>query len=324
MNRVLASHPLPPEAIKRYEGRLSIDIPAEPLPYEALLDRLKSYDALFLLRGRADARLIAQNKHLKAIANFGVGYDNIDIACATAYGIAVINTPNAVTEATAEQAVALMLSAMRGTARHDRELRRGVWNAPPFSDADTTANGKTLGIVGLGRIGKSVARRARALGMHICYHNRRRLPESEEAALGARYLDLDALLGQSDCVSLHLPYTPENHGMFNKAAFDKMKPGAYLINTARGKLVNEEDLAHALQTGALRGAGLDVFADEPHVSPALLALENVTLAPHLGSATLETRLAMLHESLDGLCEALAGGVPCNIVNPEVLAKKNAR
>jgi glyoxylate reductase len=241
-----------------------------------------------------DAGIInSAGDRLKLIANFGAGVDHIDLAAARAKGIMVSNTPGVFTEDTADMTMALILSVPRRLAEGEKLMRSGQWAGwAPSAMLGHRVGGKLLGIIGMGRIGLAVARRARAFGLSIHYHNRRRLPEAIEEELGASYhASVDTLLRISDVVTIHCPHTSETHEMVNAARIGAMKPTAYLINTARGEIVDEKALVAALQTGRIAGAGLDVYTHEPAVDPALLALDNVVLLPHLGSATIEGREA---------------------------------
>jgi glyoxylate reductase len=288
-----------PESV---EGRLSALFDATlnsddgPIGRDALEAALRACDVLVpSVAEPVDGALIAAaGPQLGLIANFGVGVDNIDLAAARARGIAVTNTPGVLTEDTADVALALMLMAARRLGAAERALRRGEWRGwGPTDQLGTSLTGKRLAIVGMGRIGQALARRAAALGMRIDYHNRRRLDAAAERAVGARYrADLDAMLRDADMVSLHVPYTPETHRLIDRRRLRLLRREAFLINTARGAIVDEEALIEALQAGAIAGAGLDVYASEPHVDPRLVALENVVLLPHVGSATVETRTAM--------------------------------
>lgn len=241
-----------------------------------------------------DAEIIqAAGERLKLIANFGAGVDHIDLAAARAKGIMVSNTPGVFTEDTADMTMALILSVPRRLAEGEKLMRSGQWAGwAPSTMLGHRVGGKLLGIIGMGRIGLAVARRARAFGLSIHYHNRRRLPQAIEEELGASYhASVDTLLRISDIVSVHCPHTAETQGLVNAARIGAMKPTAYLINTARGEIVDEKALIAALKTGRIAGAGLDVYTHEPAVDPALLALDNVVLLPHLGSATIEGREA---------------------------------
>jgi glyoxylate reductase len=267
-----------------------------PLPREGLVEALADCDVLVpSVAYPVDSALIAAaGPQLKLIANFGVGVDNIDLEAARARGVAVTNTPGVLTEDTADVALALILMSARGLGRAERTLRAGMWRGwSPTDQLGTSLTGKRLAIVGMGRIGTALAARARALGMRIDYHNRNRLAPEAEAALQARFWpDLDAMLEEADLVSLHAPYSPATHHLIDGRRLALLRPSAFLINTARGAIVDEGALIEALQAGSIAGAGLDVYANEPHVDPRLMTLENVVLLPHLGSATVETRTAM--------------------------------
>ena len=237
--------------------------------------------------------MIAAMPHLRLIANFGVGYNNIDLDACRERNIMVTNTPQPVIEPTAELAFALMLCVARRVAEFDHQLK--THTAEPFGVMNNLSHslyGKTLGIVGMGRIGQSVARRAIASGMHILYHNRHRLSADIEQRYEAHYTDLDTLLQEADFVSLHLPYTPAVKHLISTRELARMKPTAYLINTARGAHIDEQALVTALQEHKIAGAALDVYENEPQITPALKAMPNVVLSPHTGTGTWEGRLAM--------------------------------
>lgn len=256
---------------------------------------------------RVPAEMIASMPRLKLIANFGAGFNNINLEACKARGIRVTNTPEPVIEPTAELAYALMIDVARRVSEFDRKMRGygipatgeriefGVMKNLSFS-----LYGKTLGIIGMGRIGQALARRAYAGGMTVLYHNRHRLDEAIEQRYQAQYVDFQTLLQNSDYVSLNLPYTPEVHHLISKPELGMMKRSACLINTARGAHVDEEALVDALQNGLIRGAALDVYEHEPHVSPALLQLENVVLSPHTGTGTWEGRIAMCENVTDNI------------------------
>jgi lactate dehydrogenase-like 2-hydroxyacid dehydrogenase len=213
------------------------------------------------------------------------------------------------------------MAVMRGIARSDKEMRRGLWNSPLFSDDNSLIYGSTLGILGFGRIGKAVCRRARGLHMQVVYYDPCRADKETEKEYGAAYLPFADVLRTSDCVTLHMPYTKENHHLFQAETFAVMKPSAYFINAARGKLVEESALCAALRGGVIKGAGLDVFEFEPTVSAELRMLENVVLTPHTGSLTMRSRIAMCHEALEGIDAVLQGKMPDNAVNPIVFKRK---
>ncbi len=256
---------------------------------------------------RTDKEIIDCGRNLKLIANFGVGYDNIDAEYAASKGIAVTNTPNSVLEPTAELCFALILATARGIGFYNSALRtqKGLsWGL--YNNLGTSVYGKTLGIFGMGRIGQAVARRAIASGMNVIYNNRRPLDASIESKYEAKFVDFESLLQQSDVISINAPATPETFHLFDNNAFAKMKNNALLVNVARGSLVDEKALIEALQKGEIGGAGLDVFENEPKISPELFDLENVVLTPHAGTKTVESRLEMQHEVVGNILGFFAG------------------
>ncbi|WP_298192640.1 D-glycerate dehydrogenase [Novosphingobium sp.] len=243
---------------------------------------------------RIDAELIAAaGPQLGLIASFGAGTDHIDLAAARARKILVTNTPGVFTDDTADMTMGLIIAVSRRLAEGGRVIRSGDWAGwAPSTLLGHRISGKRLGIIGMGRIGQAVAHRARAFGLEVVYHNRQRLPEAFERMVGARYEpDIDALVREADIVTLHCPSTPETHFLMDARRIALMKPDAYLVNTARGDVVDENALIEALQEGRIGGAGLDVFLHEPKIDPRLLALSNVSLLPHMGSATFEGRTA---------------------------------
>jgi glyoxylate reductase len=247
------------------------------------------------------AAMIASAPNLRLIANFGAGYNNIDLEACRARGIRVTNTPQPVIEPTAELAFALMIDVARRVSEFDRALRDGTCQPMAvMNNLSHSLYGKTLGIIGMGRIGQALARRAVASGMQIIYHNRHRLPEETEALYGARYVDFGTLLQDSDYVSLNLPYTPEVRHLIGKQELGMMKRSAYLINTARGAHVDELALVEALKSGIIAGAAMDVYEHEPQISPELLMLPNVVLSPHTGTGTWEGRIAMCENVADNI------------------------
>ena len=276
-----------------FEVTLSID--DAPLSRAALAGAMQGCDVLVpTLTDALDAEaMAAAGPDLKLIANFGNGVDHIDLAAARAAGIMVTNTPGVFTEDTADMTMALMLAVPRRLVEGDAVARNGDWGGwTPTHMLGHRVGGKLLGIIGMGRIGRAVARRARAFGLAVHYHNRHRLPRSVEEELGATWHQTpDTLLRIADIVSIHCPHTTETHAMLNGARIASMKPTAYLINTARGEICDEDALIAALAEGRLAGAGLDVFHHEPAVDPRLAALDNVVLLPHMGSATYEGRAA---------------------------------
>lgn len=243
---------------------------------------------------RIDADLLAKaSPRLKMIANFGVGVDHIDLHAARERKILVTNTPGVLTEDTADMTMALILSVPRRLGEGEKLIRSGQWDGwKPNGMLGHRVNGKTLGIIGMGRIGRAVAKRAQGFGIRTIYHNRHRLPESIEAELGARFVELDVLFTQSDIVSINCPHTAETHHLVDAHRLSQMRSDAYLVNTSRGEVLDENALIEALESGRIAGAGLDVYVNEPHVDPRFLNLANTVLLPHMGSATYEGRAAM--------------------------------
>ena len=270
--------------------------PDEPLSAAELARAMGEFDVICpSVCDRIDADVIAAGDRVRLIANFGVGIDHIDVAAARARGIAVTNTPGVLTDATADIAMTLLLMSARRAGEGERELRAGRWDGwRPIHMLGASLKGKTLGLVGFGRIGIATARRARhGFSMNVAYYARRETEAAVAKELEATYYpDLAGLLAASDFVSLHVPGGAETEGLVDAAAIASMKPGAHLINTARGSVVDHSALAAALRSGRLGGAGLDVYPAEPEVPAELLDIENVVLLPHLGSATVETRTAM--------------------------------
>ena len=303
-----------PEAVERelsqdFEARLNQD--DRPLGPEGLMEALRSADAvLCTVTDRFTPEVLAAEPRRAALlANFGVGFNHIDTAAAKARGLAVSNTPDVLTDATADLAMTLLLMVARRAGEGERHVRAGAWTGwRPTHMLGTQVTGKTLGLVGMGRIARAVAQRAHhGFGMRVVFHDP--YPPSAEvaASLGAEPRDsLDDILREADFVSLHCPATPETRHLMNRERLARMRPEAYLINTARGDVVDEAALLEALRGRRIAGAGLDVFEREPEVTEGLLALENVVLLPHLGSATTETRVAMGMRALENLRLHFAG------------------
>lgn len=274
---------------------------------EQLAERLAGVDgAIITLNERIGAAQLVDADRLQVIANVGVGYNNLDVDALSAAGILASNTPDVLTETTADMGFALLMAAARRITESERWLRDGRWGQWSFQTMlGADIHGSTLGILGMGRIGQGIARRgAHGFGMRVLYHNRSRLPAATEADVGAQYAELDDLLAQSDHLVLVLPYTAASHHLIDATALAKMKPTATLVNIARGGIVDELALADALAHGRLAAAGLDVYEGEPQVRPELLALRNVVLTPHIGSASLGTRKAMVQLAADNLLAAL--------------------
>jgi len=274
---------------------------------------------------RIDAALLDACPGLRAVCTMTVGYNHIDLPACTARGVLVTNTPDVLTETTADFGFALMMATARRMAEGERYLRAGQWQSWSFGLlAGSDVHGSTLGILGMGRIGQAIARRGHlGFGMDVIYHNRSRLMPATEAALSARYVGKEELLRQADHLVLVLPYSPESHHVIAASELALMKPTATLTNVARGGIVDEDALAAALRAGQIAAAGLDVFEGEPRVNPALLELPNVVLTPHIASATHKTRLAMADLAADNLIAALSPSAPATpsaALNPEVLAR----
>ena len=311
--RVLTTCPLPPEARAALGTvRLTTHRGPRPMPAAALARALRDADGLLCqLVDRVDAAPLARAPRLRAIANCAVGYDNIDLRAAAARGIVVTNTPDVLTETSADLAFALILAAARRVCEGDRLVRAGRWRGwSPDLLLGRDVHGATLGIVGLGRIGAAVARRAAGFGMRILYHQRR---PARRPPAGATHTSLARLLASADIVSLHVPLTAATHHLIGARELARMRRDAILVNTSRGAVVDEAALIRALARGRLAAAGLDVFAREPRVPRALCALPNVVLTPHVASATTATRARMAVVAARNLAAALAGRRPPNPV-----------
>ena len=283
-----------------------------PLTVEELRGAVAGASAVIaLLHDTIDeALLAAAGPSLRIVANVAVGYDNIDVEACARRGVIATNTPGVLTDATADIALALILMSTRRLGESERLVRARVeWSWDLFFQLGSGIHGKTLGIIGLGQIGRATARRARAHGMNVVYSGRRRAEAAAEVELAARYLRFDELITVADVVSIHCPLTPETRHLIDAPVLRRMKPTAFLINTARGQIVDENALVDALRDGTIAGAGLDVYEREPVLHPGLVELENVVLLPHLGSATLETRTAMAVLAARNVDAVLAGGPP---------------
>jgi glyoxylate reductase len=293
------------------------------LPREMLLKKVKNKEGILcLLTDTIDKEVMdAAGPRLKVISNYAVGFNNIDVEEATRRGIMVTNTPGVLTETTADLAWALMMSIARRIVEADKFVRAGKFRGwEPLLLLGTDVYGATLGIIGFGRIGQAMARRASGFNMKVIYYDLQRAPSQVEKELGASYRTLPELLSEADFVTIHVPLTPQTHHLIGEKELKMMKKEAYLINTARGPIVDEKALVRALQEKWIRGAALDVFENEPEVEPELLKLDNVVLAPHIGSATYATRTKMATMAAENLIKALQGEIPPNLINPEVLEK----
>lgn len=323
--RILVARAIFPETLARLRAHFEVqDNPEDDVPTRAqLLERLRDKDGVLTTGGeRIDAELLAACPKLRAVCNMAVGYNNIDVPACTARGVVATNTPDVLTETTADLGFALMMAAARRMAEGERYLRDGRWTKWSYDMLiGHDVHGSTLGILGMGRIGQAIARRgALGFGMKVIYHNRSRLAPEAEAPLGARWVDKATLLREADHLVLVLPYSPASHHAIGAAELAQMKPTATLTNIARGGIVDDAALAVALREGRIAAAGLDVFEGEPAVHPGLLEVPNVVLTPHVGSATLATRRAMADLAADNLIAALTGGTPPTPLNPEVLAR----
>ncbi len=321
--RVFLTRILPPAVMERLAATTVLTVhPAarSPDPEEMIAGAREADALLSTILDRVDAAFFAACPKVKIVANFGVGFNHIDVTAATARRIPVTNTPGVLTDSTADLAFGLILATARRFSEGDHLVRSGAWPGwEPMQLLGTDVTGATLGLLGLGRIGQAVARRARAFNMRVLYWNRTRLSPGEEADLGVAYRSRDELLAEADIISLHVAYTPETHHLIDAAALARMKPGAILVNTARGLVVDEPALVEALRTRRLAAAGLDVFEHEPRLAPGLAELPNCVLLPHLGSSTIGTRTRMGMLAVDNLLAAWAGERPPHCVNPEVLS-----
>lgn len=289
-----------------------------PLDSERLKARLAGKQGLMCaLTDRVDAAVLDAARELKAVANIAVGYNNIDLAACTARGVMATNTPGVLDDSTADLAFALMLAAARRITEVERYIRGGDWKGWRLKQwLGVDVHHATLGIVGMGRIGQVIAKRASGFDMQVLYHNRQRIDAAIEQRLSATHASLEDLLARSDFVVLQCPYTPQTHHLIGAAQLKLMKPTAILVNSTRGGVVDDAALIEALRNGTIRAAGLDVFENEPKLNPAFLQLDNVALAPHVGSSTEATRRAMAMTAATNLVAALTGGVPPNLLNPE--------
>jgi glyoxylate reductase len=313
--------PEPAVEILREAGDVWVSPDDRPLEVSELHDAIAGADVVVtLLHDKVDdAFLDAAGDQLRAVCNVAVGFDNIDVPAATKRGVLVTNTPAVLTEATADLAMTLILAVTRRIGEGERLIRaREPWSWHMFMLLGTGLQGKTLGVVGMGAIGQSLARRAKAFGMEIVYSDARQAPAEVEQELGARRVELDELLRTADVVSIHAPLMDETRHLINAETLGLMKDSAYLVNSARGPIVDEAALVDALKAGQIAGAGLDVYENEPETHPGLVDLDNVVLLPHLGSATIETRTAMGVLAAENAVLALRGERPKTPVNPEVL------
>lgn len=319
--KVFLTRELPPEsmAMLRDGCQLTVNPDDRVLEKSEIIEGIQGVDGLLcLLTDTIDAEILDANPNLKVVANFAVGFNNIDVAAATQRKIPVTNTPGVLTETTADMAWALMMDAARRVSEGDRFVRTRQWKGwGPLQLLGADVTGATLGLIGLGRIGRAVAKRAAGFDMEILYWNRTRLDRDEEKGHGVTYVELDELLTRSDFVSVHVALNSETEHLIGADQLSKMKSTAILVNTARGPVVDEKALVHALQHQTIGGAGLDVYEREPKLETELYELENVVIAPHLGSATIGTRTKMGNMAAENCLLACRGERPPNLVNPEI-------
>ncbi len=316
---VLVTRRLPQQALDRIVARCDMTVydGEGAMPRDQLLAQVAGKaGAITLLTDRVDEEFLrAAGPQLKVVANYAVGFDNIDLQACTRRGVLACNTPGVLTETTADTAFALMMAAARRIAEGDRFVRSGAaWIWGPLMMLGQDVHHATVGIVGFGRIGQALARRARGFAMRVLYHDTDRPTAQVEQELGVEYRDLEDLLRESDFVSVHVSLTPQTRHLINAGRLTLMKPTAVLVNTSRGPVIDEQALAQALQQGQIFAAGLDVFEREPEVHPGLLACDNAVLLPHLGSATVKTRLAMADLAVDNLLTALEDRRPPALLN----------
>lgn len=324
MPRILVTRRIPNSGITMLEdafGGTNVSVFSEDRP----MTRAELHEAaqgvsgiLCMLNDPIDAAFFAAaGPQLRIVANYAVGYNNIDLDAAAAHGVAAANTPDVLTESTADLAWAILMATARRLGEAERYLREGQWRGwAPLLFLGVDVYGKTLGVFGMGRIGQAFARRAKGFGMRVLYTNRNRLEAAAERELGAEYVDKAALVRASDFLSLHCPLTDATHHAFGAAEFAAMKPSACLVNTARGPVVDEAALAEALEQGRIFAAGLDVFEEEPKVHPKLLTCPRAVLVPHLGSSTKEARSRMGEVAAANIIARLEGKAPPNWLNPE--------
>ena len=309
-------------ALIRAEHTVEVNTEDRPMARDQLLDAASGkHGILSMLTDRVDDELLDRAPDLAVVANCAVGYDNIDVAAATRRRITVTNTPGVLTDSTADVAFALMLAVARRLVEGDYRVRTGQFkHFAPFYFLGQDISGKTLGIIGMGRIGQAVAKRAAGFDMSIIYTSRTRLPVEKEQAIGTRYADFNTVLRESDILSVHVPLTPQTRHLMGETQLRMMKPSAILINTARGPVIDEIALLKALREEWIAGAGLDVYENEPILTPGLTECDNAVLLPHVGSATIETRTRMARLAAENLLAGLRGAVPPNCLNHEIFDK----
>ncbi|NJD87225.1 MAG: D-glycerate dehydrogenase [Betaproteobacteria bacterium] len=320
--KVLVTRQVFPEVVEALRARFDVEHNDDDRPWapEELARRLADKQGvLATVMDRVDEAVLAAAPGLKVVSNIAVGTNNVDIPACTKRGIRVTNTPEVLNDTTADLTWALLMAAARRVAEGDAMVRRGEWTVGfrMQSPLGTDVHHATLGILGMGRIGQAIAKRATGFDMRVLYHNRGRIPEADERRLNATWVEKDRLLAESDFVVVMVPYSPAVHHLIGAAEIAKMKPTAILVNTARGGVVDDAALVEALRAGRIAGAGLDVFEGEPRLNPGYLALPSAVLTPHIGSATRATRLRMCETAVANLTAALEGRTPPNLVNQEL-------
>lgn len=321
--KIFLTRELPSETMQilRSNSELTMNHEDRYLTKDEIIRGIDGVDGLLcLLTDTIDDEILAANPNLKVVANFAVGFNNIDVDAATRRQIPVTNTPGVLTDTTADMAFALLMDAARRVAEGDRFVRTKAWQGwgpLQFLGADVT--GATLGLIGLGRIGRAMIPRALGFQMRVLYWNRTRLSAEEEERLGIRYGDLDEVLRASDFLSVHVALNDQTRHLIGKRELSLMKSTACIVNTARGPVIDEKALVEALQTGVIASAGLDVYEEEPVLEPELYTMPNAVLAPHLGSGTIGTRTKMGNMAAENCLAACRGEIPPNLVNPEVYA-----
>lgn len=318
--KVLVTQRISQESLDTLAARFDVESNQKDLPVSPvqLMRKLKDKEAaITLITDVISEKLLSAAPQLKVVSNVAVGYNNFDVAAATRRGVMLTNTPGAMDDTTADFAWCLILAAARRLIEADRLVRSGKWTRWRFmSNLGFDIHGKTLGICGFGRIGRGVARRAAGFNMRVVYTGPRRAPEADERKLNATFVDKQTLLRESDIVSLHLPLFPETHHYVGAAELALMKPTAILVNTARGPVVDERALVKALKAGRIAGAGLDVYESEPKLAAGLAKLPNTVLAPHMASASVDTRLRMCNMAVANCTAALTGQRPPNLINQD--------
>ena len=319
--KVLVARQIFPEGLLRLEEVAQIDYNDQALPLTPaeLSQRIAGVDAALVTGSeRIDATALANANQLKIVSNIAVGFNNFDIAFMTKKKVMATNTPEVLTDTTADMGFMLLMAAARRLTESEHWLRAGHWkNWSLGGMMGVDIHHTTIGIMGMGRIGQAIAKRALAFGMTVIYYNRRRLPLDIEQECQARYVSQEELLRQADHVMLVMPYTQENHHLIGQTELAMMKPTATLVNLARGGIVDENALIEALKNKRIFSAGLDVYEGEPNINPGLLEVPNIVLAPHIGSATKKTRLAMMHLAIDNLIAGLSNQRPLNLINEEL-------